>query len=128
MFKEPPNKKFKSPLEKGDHPELDTSELLGPEGVTQHPSIVGQVQWAVSLGRIDVTTAVATLSIFRAAPRQGHLDRAKRAVGHLASVSDGVLRFRTGLPDYSDLKNPIFDWERSVCGDVNEATPDDHGC
>jgi len=36
------------------------------------------MQWAVSIGRWDIQTAVMTLSSFRAQPRQGHLDRAKR--------------------------------------------------
>ena len=63
-----------SPLEKGDHPELDVSELLDPEGVTKYQSIVGSVQWAISLGRFDVTAAAMTLSSFRALPRKGHLE------------------------------------------------------
>lgn len=67
----------RSPLEKGDHPELDDTDILGPEGVTQYQSIIGQLQWAVSLGRVDIATAVMTLSSFRAAPKEGHLNRAK---------------------------------------------------
>jgi hypothetical protein len=43
MFKENP-KFFNSPLEKGDHPELDDSPLLEPEQVTEYLSIMRQLQ------------------------------------------------------------------------------------
>ena len=37
--------------------------------------MVGQLQWLVTLGRFDIHAQVATMSRFRAAPRQGHMDR-----------------------------------------------------
>ena len=63
-----------SPLEKNDHPELDTSPLLDKEGITKYQSIVGAAQWLVTLAHFDIATAVMTMSQFWAAPRQGHLD------------------------------------------------------
>ena len=78
MFGQKPRTNYGSPLEKGDHPECDTTDLLDPEGVTQYQSLVGQLQWAISLGRIDIATAVMTMSSFRSCPRIGHLDRTKR--------------------------------------------------
>jgi hypothetical protein len=62
-----------TPLVEGDHPELDTSELLDLTGIKQFQSLIGSAQWAVQLGRLDITTAVITMSSFRAEPRQGHL-------------------------------------------------------
>ena len=62
IFGEKPKTTYWSPLEKGDHPELDTSDLLDPEGVTNYQSVVGQLQWAISLGRMDIATAVMTMS------------------------------------------------------------------
>jgi hypothetical protein len=44
------------------------------------------MRWAVSIGRIDITTAVMTLSGFCTAPRIGHLDRAKCVYGYLLEV------------------------------------------
>ena len=41
-------------------------------------TMVGQLQWLVTSGRIDIHAQVATMSRFRAAPRQGHMDRLKR--------------------------------------------------
>ena len=40
-------------------------------------TMVGQLQWLVALGRFDLHAHVATMSSFRAAPRQGHMDRLK---------------------------------------------------
>ena len=41
-------------------------------------TMVGQLQWLATLGRFDLYAHVATMSRFRAAPRQGHMDRLKR--------------------------------------------------
>jgi hypothetical protein len=61
----------------GDHPEIGTSELLDERvSNSRYQSLVGAMQWAVSFGRIDITTAVMTLS--------GHLNRAKHVYGYLA--------------------------------------------
>jgi hypothetical protein len=40
MFGEKPRTNVYSPLEKGDHPELDDSEFLEPDDVTKYQSIV----------------------------------------------------------------------------------------
>jgi hypothetical protein len=72
-----------SPLEKGDHPEIDTTEYLGFDDIKKYQSVIGSLQWAISLGRFDIATAVMTLSAFRAVPRKGYLERARRVVGYL---------------------------------------------
>ena len=54
-------KEYTSPLEKGDHPELDMSELLGEDGIKIYQSLIGALQWTISLGRIDISTAVMTM-------------------------------------------------------------------
>jgi hypothetical protein len=41
-------KEYTSPLEKGDNPEVDTSEELNEEGIKQYQTILGCLQWAVS--------------------------------------------------------------------------------
>jgi hypothetical protein len=92
---------FTSPLEKGDHPETDESDLLDLDGIRQYQSIIGSLQWAVQLGRIDIPTAVMSISSFRAAPRKGHLQRAKRIVGYLSKLRNAVIRVRTEMPDFS---------------------------
>lgn len=121
----PSTRKFQSPLDQNDHPETDDSELLDEDGIQQYQSLIGSLQWAVSIGRIDVTTAVMTMSSFRALPRQGHLDRAKRIVSYLYRFKSAKIRFRTHEPDLSDLVVPSYDWSDSVYGSVKEDVPRD---
>ena len=124
LFGELP-RKVKSPLEHGDHPELDTSPVLGEEDTSKYHTMIGSLQWLVTLGRFDVLAATVTLSRFRAEPRQGHLARAKRVYGYIRNFPDAAIRVRTGLPDYSDLPVPRHDWTYSVYGKVQEIVPDD---
>ena len=112
-----------SPIEKGDNPELDTSDFLGDDQIQIYQSLIGALQWAVSIGRFDIQTAVMTMSAFRAVPRIGHLDRVKRIFGYLAKMNEGTIRVRTEIPDYSDLPVPQYDWSRSVYGDTTEEVP-----
>ena len=125
MFGCKPMRNMSSPLEKGDHPELDTSPLLGPEGITQYQSLIGTLQWTITLGRYDVATAVMTMSGFRVAPREGHLLRLRRVVGYLLKMKHGFIRLRTEEPDFSGLPEPVHDWSRSVYGNVREELPRD---
>jgi hypothetical protein len=76
-------RKASSPLEQNDHPEMDDSPFLGQDETQQFQSLIGAMQWAVSIGRLDIATAVMFLSSFRAMPRRGHLERAKHIYGYL---------------------------------------------
>ena len=125
MFGTKPKQNVMSPLESGDHPELDTSEFLDEEGITQYQSLIGTLQWVISIGRFDITTHVMSLSSYRIAPRIGHLDRAKRIIGYLAKMKYACIRFRTDVPDYSDLPIPVYDWSSSVYNNPKEILPSD---
>jgi Reverse transcriptase (RNA-dependent DNA polymerase) len=126
MFgKSPSSNNVTSPLEKGDHPEIDTSELLDEEGTQQYQSLIGSMQWAISLGRFDIQVAVMTLSGFRAAPRRGHLERAKRVYSYLTKMRHSTIRVRTGEPDYSGLAEQDYDWTYTPYGNVKEQVPHD---
>ena len=124
LYGENPSRKCNSPLEKGDHPELDESELLDDDGIHQYQSLIGSLQWAISLGRFDVATAVMSMSSFRVAPRVGHIERVKRICGYIYKFKEGCIRVRTEVPDYSDLPVPHYDWARTVYGEVKEEVPE----
>jgi hypothetical protein len=76
-------RKASSQLEQNDHPEMDNSPFLGQDEMQQFQSLIGAMQWAVSIGRLDIVTAVMSLSSFRTMPRRGHLKRAKQIYGYL---------------------------------------------
>jgi hypothetical protein len=61
------SKEFTSPLGKGDHAELDTSELYTTEQISLYQTMIGSLQLIVTIGRFE--------SGFRIAPRVGHLER-----------------------------------------------------
>jgi hypothetical protein len=107
-------KVYVSPLEPGDHPtKLDKSDLLHIEGIKQYLLIIGLVQWAVQLGRLDVATATMTLSSFQAAPCKGHLEQAEHIVGYLVKNRNALVRVPTDMPDYSALEKPTLNWSQS---------------
>ena len=74
--------------------------------------------------RFDLHAQVATMSWFRAAPRQGHMDRLKRIYSYAIRTREYAPRFRTHQPDHSFLPDQDFDWTYSVYGDVHEILPD----
>ena len=125
LFNEDPPKGYKTPLDKNDHPELDMSEILEGDMAAKYLTMVGQLQWLVTLHRFDIHAQVATMSRFRAAPRQGHMDRLKRIYSYAIRTKDYAIRFRTEQPDYSFLPDQDFDWTYSVYGNDHEILPDD---
>ena len=124
MFGGPPSKRHSCPMEKDDHPELDDTSLLSEEDIKVYQSMIGALQWAITLGRFDISVAVMSMSRFHIAPRKGHLERLKRIYGYLRKHPSGAIRFRTGIPDNEKyFEVPDHDWMYSVYGDgsnVNE--------
>ena len=125
LFNDDPPKGYKTPLDKNDHPELDTSEIIEGDIAVKYLTMVGQLQWLVTLVRFDIHAQVATMSRFRAAPRQGHMDRLKRIYSHANRTKDYAIMFRTDQPDYSFLPDQDFDWAYSGYGNVEAVLPDD---
>jgi hypothetical protein len=70
-------RKASSPLEQNDHVEMDNSPFLGQDETQQFQSLIGAMRLAVSIGRLDIATAVMSLSCFCAMARRGRLERAK---------------------------------------------------
>ena len=83
MFNDTLPHKYKSPLEQGDHPELDFTGKCNDEDIQDYQTMIGTLQWLLSLGRFDIFSAVVTLSRFRIDPRVGHLERLKRVYGYV---------------------------------------------
>jgi len=121
----PPTKGVNSPLVKGDHPELDTSEELNEDERTIYQSLIGAMQWSISLGQIDIMTAVMTMSGFCTNPRWGHLEHCKHIYGYLSKMKDAMVHVWTDEPNYSGLPEQDFDWARTIYGDVKEVVPED---
>ena len=108
LFSEKPSRKDHSPLEHGDHLELDTSEFLDPEEVQLYQSLIGSLQWIITIGCLDVQVAEILLSSFQAMPRRGHLARAKRIVAYVNKFQEGCIRIHIGIPDLSECPAQQF--------------------
>jgi hypothetical protein len=45
---------YPSPLEKGDHPEIDDTDELDSKRIKRYQALIGCLHWAVSLRRFDI--------------------------------------------------------------------------
>lgn len=122
LFGEKP-KHYYSPLEPNDHPELDISPFCGEEDTKIYQSLIGALQWIISLGRFDICVHVMSLSSFRVKPRTGHLSRVKRIYGYISKFKHAAIRYLTGIPDFKDIKFEEHDWSRTVYAGATEEYP-----
>jgi len=61
-------------LESNDYPEINSSEFLGEDDIQKYQSLIGAMQWAISIEHFDIAVHAMTMSSFRASPRHGHLE------------------------------------------------------
>ena len=95
MFKQDPPKNIRTPLDKNDHPELDDTELLTGKSIQHYLTMIGQLQWLVTLGRFDIHAQITTMSRFRSVPRKGYLERLQRIYGYITKTKHYSIRYRT---------------------------------
>ena len=113
-----------SPLDKNDHPKLDNSELANEDLISKFMCMIGQLQWAVTLGRCDILAHVMSMSRSRLARKVVNIQRMKRIYGYLSRTKHYALRFRTEEPNYMHLLELEYDWTR-IYGNVIELIPKD---
>jgi hypothetical protein len=111
--------KITSPLVKGGHPKIDDSAFLEEEGIQKYQSLIGQLQWALSLGRFNIAVVIMMmLSAFRSAPRKGNLDRVKQIYGYLSKMRYSAIQI-------SDIPRTEYNWELSVYRGAKEELLED---
>jgi hypothetical protein len=88
-----------------------------------YQSLIGALQWSVTIGRLDINTAVMKLSEFQGTHRFGHFNIDKRAYGYLSKMIHAAIRVHIDESDYS--VNPYFeyDWSNTIYGDIEETKP-----
>jgi hypothetical protein len=94
-------KNYGSPMEVGDHSEMDETDLLPPEQIPIYQMLIGCAQWAVTIGRFDIQYATITLARFAQLPREGHLKRCLRLFGYLKHNAKHRIK--------QDLEEPIYE-------------------
>ena len=118
----PPPKKVTAPLDSKDHPELDESKLLSEEMKKKYCSLMGMLQWAVTIGRMNIHMAILTMECFCAEPCEGHLKQLECIFGFLKYYKSCSIKFCTDMPDYSKFKEVDHEW-KYVYGDAKEELP-----
>ena len=103
-------KNYGSPMEAGDHPEMDESDLLVGTDIPLYQMLLGCAQWAVTLGRFDIQYATNTLARFGSVPREGHLKRCLRLFGYLKHNHKARIVFDPTNPNLEALKFENHDW------------------
>lgn len=73
----------KTPLRTEVHPELYTSPLLDDKGVKIYQMLIGMIQWACVVGRLDISFAVSSMSRFSANPLEMPLKLLLHIMGYL---------------------------------------------
>ncbi len=97
----------KTPMKTNDHPEEDDSPILNNDMHREYQSLVGMLQWAVSLCRIDVCYAVSSMSRFCSCPREGHFTRLLRIWGYLKKYPSRSLRISEKMYELESEKLDI---------------------
>ena len=92
-FGKMPDMKHRSLLQKGDHPELDTTLFLDEEEKMIYQSFIGCGQWNISIRRFDTHTAFMTMLRYRTTPREGYLERVKQIYEYLRRFRHFKIRF-----------------------------------
>ena len=118
----------RTPLPADCHPEISTSELLDDKMTKIYQMLVGLMQWASVIGRLDICFAVSPLSRFSTNPRQDHLTLALHVMGYMKKYPnrrividsnpmtiDDELRNRNFDPDFlDDYKDPEEDLDPNL--------------
>jgi hypothetical protein len=76
-------KEYKSPLEQGYPPEIDTTDQLDLDGIKIYQSMIDCLEWAISNGHFDIHTADLTMLKFCVEHQKCHLEQLKRIYGYL---------------------------------------------
>ena len=110
------------PLPAGYKPELDITGELKADGTQFFQEIIGQLRWAVEIGRVDILLEVSLLSAYLAMPREGHLEAALHIVGYLKSHKKLRLLYDSSYPKISEKWFKRYDWH-DFYRDAKEAIP-----
>lgn len=121
-----PLRSYTCPMDPEYHPELDDTDMLQPEGISQYRMLTGSAQWAITLGRLDIIYSTAMLSRYNCAPREGHMLAMKKVFGYLKSHIKGKLVFNTKPMDISRAKFvDCVEWKQVYGSDMKEDVPHD---
>ena len=112
-------------MDKNYHQEIDASPLLGPDDASKYRSILGALNWVVTLGRFDIQYATSAMSWFCFAPHKGHMLGAHCILRYLKTFPKGRIIADTNYFDHSAYQPQEHEsWKQHYPG-AHEEIPKD---
>jgi hypothetical protein len=91
--------------------------------VQRYQELIGQLRWAVEIGRVDILLETSLLSSYLAMPRAGHLEQAFHIFGYLKLHPKRKLGFDPAHPAINQNRFEECDWTEFY-RDASEAVPE----
>ena len=101
-------------------PKIDTTDLCSYSKKAQYWKRISEMQWAISLGWIDIIYATIVLSPYRPTPRKDHLAKMQKLFGYLNKYTSTSIKINTDMPAYENLKTIEEKW-----GNLYAVEPED---
>ena len=102
--------KCRSPVRSNYKAEMDDTGELKSDGLQWYQELIGQLRWAVELGRVDILLEVSVLSQHLALPREGHLEQVLHIFGYLKEHKKLRLMFDCSQPEIDERQFQEYDW------------------
>ena len=90
---------------------MDVTAELKVDVATWYQELIGQLRWAIEIGRVDILLEVSLLSQHLALPREGHLEQVLLILGYLKVHKKMRLMFDKGTPHFENKMFKSYDWE-----------------
>jgi hypothetical protein len=111
-----------TPFSSGYAPWLEESPELNADGVQRYQELIGQLRWAIEIGRVDILLETSLLSSYLAMPRAGHLEQAYHIFGYLKTHPKRKLGFDPAHPAINENRFQKCDWTEFY-REASEAIP-----
>ena len=111
---------YKIPMDKDYHPELDDSPLNNAELQNRYQSMVGSLNWAITLGWFDIQFLVTTMARYSHAPWEGHLKAVIRIFEYLEKFHKAKIVIDPTLPDHQQFPYDDLSTWRDLYPDAQE--------
>lgn len=120
-------RKVKSPMDSLYHPETDITDFCTPDQHTHFRSVIGALNWIITLGRFDVAYATSALARFGTNPRVGHLLAARRILGYLRQFPQGRIIVDPRPFNFEHMHSKVMEFEtwKEYYPDAKEDIPED---
>jgi len=87
-----------APMDVNYHPELDNTNPLNEEDVSEYQAMIGILRWNVETGRMDIINSVSLMSSYLCNPTEGHFMAVLKIYGYLKDNASHTLIFDPGYP------------------------------